>query len=53
MPPHMKLRGKEAKYILKKAVDDLLPESIIYRQEAWLSHADSRLAAAGSRKGPD
>ena len=33
VPPHMKLRGKEGKYILKKAVTDLLPESIIYRQK--------------------
>jgi asparagine synthase (glutamine-hydrolysing) len=33
VPPHMKQRGKEGKYILKKAVGDLLPESIIYRKK--------------------
>ncbi len=33
VPPHMKLRGREAKYILKRAVGDLLPESIIYRKK--------------------
>ena len=33
VPPHMKQRGKEGKHILKKAVGDLLPESIIYRQK--------------------
>ena len=33
VPPHMKLRGKQGKYILKRAVGDLLPESIIYREK--------------------
>jgi len=33
VPPHMKLRGKEGKYILKKAVHDLLPQDIIYRKK--------------------
>jgi asparagine synthase (glutamine-hydrolysing) len=33
VPPHMKLRGAEGKYILKKAVEDLLPESIVYRKK--------------------
>jgi len=33
VPPDMKLRGKHGKYILKKAVGDLLPESIIYRRK--------------------
>jgi asparagine synthase (glutamine-hydrolysing) len=44
VPAHMKLRGKHGKYILKKAVGDLLPDSIIYRKKmgfptplhAWL-----------------
>ena len=44
VPAHMKLRGKHGKYILKKAVEDLLPPSIIYRKKmgfptpitAWL-----------------
>jgi len=46
VPPRMKLRGKEGKYILKKAVADLLPEDIIYRKKMgfptpirdWLLH---------------
>lgn len=33
VPPHMKLRGAQGKYILKKAVEDLLPSSIIYRKK--------------------
>jgi asparagine synthase (glutamine-hydrolysing) len=44
VPPHMKLRGKQGKYIMKKAVEDLLPHNIIYRKKmgfptpitAWL-----------------
>jgi asparagine synthase (glutamine-hydrolysing) len=44
VPPHMKLRGKQGKYIMKKAVEDVLPHSIIYRKKmgfptpitAWL-----------------
>ena len=33
VPPHMKLRGKEGKYIMKKAVEDLIPRDIIYRKK--------------------
>jgi asparagine synthase (glutamine-hydrolysing) len=44
VPPHMKLRGKQGKYIVKKAVEDLIPHDIIYRKKmgfptpitAWL-----------------
>ena len=44
VPPHMKLRGKQGKYIMKKAVEDLIPHEIIYRKKmgfptpitAWL-----------------
>lgn len=44
VPPHMKLRGKHGKYIMKKAVEDLIPRDIIYRKKmgfptpitAWL-----------------
>jgi len=51
VPPRMKLRGKQGKYILKKAVEDLLPRSIIYRKKmgfptpltAWLSQDQSRV----------
>jgi asparagine synthase (glutamine-hydrolysing) len=50
VPPHMKLRGAQGKYILKKAVEDLLPASIIYRKKqgfptpigAWLRQEKSR-----------
>jgi asparagine synthase (glutamine-hydrolysing) len=31
VPAALKLRGTEGKYILKKAVEDLLPKDIIYR----------------------
>lgn len=44
IPPHLKLRAREGKYILKKAVEGLLPQEIIYRRKmgfptplrAWL-----------------
>jgi asparagine synthase (glutamine-hydrolysing) len=50
VPPHMKLRGKEGKYIIKKAVEGLIPSSIIYRKKmgfptpitAWLLQEESR-----------
>jgi asparagine synthase (glutamine-hydrolysing) len=50
VPPHMKLRGKDGKYIIKKAVEDLIPCSIIYRKKmgfptpitAWLVQEESR-----------
>jgi len=50
VPPHMKLRGKEGKYIIKKAVEGLIPRSIIYRKKmgfptpitAWLLQEESR-----------
>jgi asparagine synthase (glutamine-hydrolysing) len=31
VPEHLKLRGSEGKYIVKKAVEDLLPREIVYR----------------------
>src|SRR5271167_432776 len=51
VPSHMKLRGREGKYILKKAVGDLLPQSIIYRKKLgfptpvhdWLLHDRARV----------
>lgn len=33
MPDHMKIRGHEQKYVLKKAVAGLLPDDIIYRKK--------------------
>jgi asparagine synthase (glutamine-hydrolysing) len=50
VPPHMKLRGKQGKYIIKKAVEDLIPRNIIYRKKmgfptpitAWLLQDESR-----------
>jgi asparagine synthase (glutamine-hydrolysing) len=46
VPERLKIRGGEGKYILKKAVEDLLPHSIIYRRKMgfptplreWLRH---------------
>ena len=50
VPPHMKLRGKHGKSIIKKAVEDLIPHDIIYRKKmgfptpitAWLLQEESR-----------
>jgi len=50
VPPHMKLRDKQGKYIMKKAVEDLIPHSIIYRKKmgfptpitAWLLQEEAR-----------
>jgi asparagine synthase (glutamine-hydrolysing) len=33
VPDHMKLRGRTGKYILKRAVEDLLPRDIVYRKK--------------------
>jgi len=33
VPDHLKLRGSEGKYIVKKAVEDLLPHDILYRKK--------------------
>lgn len=33
VPDHMKIRGGEQKYILKRAVEDLLPRNIVYRKK--------------------
>ena len=49
VPSHMKLRGKQGKYIVKKAVEDLIPREIIYRKKmgfptpitAWLLREDA------------
>ncbi len=51
VPPHMKLRGKHGKYIMKKAVEDLLPRNIIYRKKmgfptpitAWLMQDQAKV----------
>jgi asparagine synthase (glutamine-hydrolysing) len=34
LPPDMKLRGQEGKYILKKAMESRLPRNVIYRSKA-------------------
>jgi asparagine synthase (glutamine-hydrolysing) len=34
MPPELKLRGIKRKYILKRAVEDLLPPEIVWRKKA-------------------
>jgi asparagine synthase (glutamine-hydrolysing) len=61
MPDHLKIRDRTQKYILKKAVRDLLPRSIIHRKKmgfptplrAWLLHpnAEPLYAALRSRDG--
>jgi asparagine synthase (glutamine-hydrolysing) len=33
VPDHLKIRGGQGKYIVKKAVEDLLPHDIIYRKK--------------------
>jgi asparagine synthase (glutamine-hydrolysing) len=33
IPDHLKIRGVEQKYVLKKAVEDLLPHEIVYRKK--------------------
>jgi len=33
VPDRLKIRGKEQKYILKKAVEDLIPHDILYRKK--------------------
>ncbi len=33
VPDHLKIRGRTQKYILKKAVEDLLPRQIVYRKK--------------------
>jgi asparagine synthase (glutamine-hydrolysing) len=37
VPDRLKIRGGEGKYILKKAVEDLLPREIIYRKKMGFS----------------
>jgi len=55
VPARMKIRGSEQKYILKKAVEDLLPHEIVYRKKmgfptpirAWLQDAEAAPLLAG------
>jgi asparagine synthase (glutamine-hydrolysing) len=37
MPGELKLRGKETKHILKRAMRDILPEEILYRDKQGFS----------------
>ena len=37
MPPELKIKGFERKYILKRAAESLLPKPIVYRQKAGFS----------------
>jgi asparagine synthase (glutamine-hydrolysing) len=37
LPAHLKLRGREGKYILKKAMEDKLPRDILYRPKRGFS----------------
>ena len=61
VPDHLKIRGGTQKFILKKAVEDLLPHDIVYRTKmgfptpirAWLAGpgAEPLLAGVTSRNG--
>jgi len=61
MPDHLKIRGVTQKYVLKKAVEDLLPPEIIYRKKMgfptpirkWLMDARSapRIATLSASDG--
>ncbi|HUD98332.1 MAG TPA: asparagine synthase (glutamine-hydrolyzing) [Bryobacteraceae bacterium] len=61
VPDHMKLRGGIGKYILKRAVEDILPRDIVYRKKMgfptplrqWLvePEADSLIAQLNDRDG--
>ena len=61
VPDHMKLRGGVGKYILKRAVEDILPRDIVYRKKMgfptplrqWLMEpsADALLAQLQDRDG--
>jgi asparagine synthase (glutamine-hydrolysing) len=61
IPPHLKLRDKAGKYILKQAVSDLLPAGIIHRKKmgfptplkAWLagSAAEDALRSLEAKDG--
>jgi asparagine synthase (glutamine-hydrolysing) len=37
LPPDLKLRGREGKYLFKKALQPYLPEDILYRQKMGFS----------------
>jgi len=49
VPDHLKIRNGEAKYIFKRAVENLLPRDIVYRKKmgfptplrAWLSDSEA------------
>jgi asparagine synthase (glutamine-hydrolysing) len=61
LPDHLRIRGGEQKYVLKKAVEDLLPREIVYRRKMgfptplrqWLREprAEPLLSAIRDRKG--
>jgi asparagine synthase (glutamine-hydrolysing) len=37
MPPHLKLRGLKRKYVLKRAMEKLLPADVVWRKKAGFS----------------
>lgn len=61
VPPELKLKNKTQKYILKKAVEDIVPSKIINRQKDafdvpisdWLCNADSPLRSHFSAEAID
>ena len=46
LPPSLKLRGKEGKWVLKKALEPLLPREILYRRKQGFAMSLSRLFRA-------
>ena len=48
MPGHLKIRNGERKWILKQAMKDVLPDSILNRQQGRIQHPDEELAAPGA-----
>ena len=47
IPWQLKLRGGQTKWILKKALEPLLPREIVAPEKEGLWHADRPLAAGG------
>jgi asparagine synthetase B (glutamine-hydrolysing) len=49
LPPSLRLRGLTSKYILKRAMRGLLPETIIHRKKQGFGVPLARGAATGAR----
>ena len=51
MPPRMKFRGGEMKYILKRAIHDVVPDEILHRKDKMGFPVPLHLWAKGSARG--